>query len=279
MKLLAFIAAIPSALHWCLAVVLYYVAYPFAGRDRRVIQSNVDKVYKLPAHSEFSKLFVKQNLRTQLLIMFETIKYVFRPQELQIVGMEEARAILEPASKDSSVVIIAAHIGSWELAGHAAAVCFDRPFHVLAKPSKSKWVTPVLNSLRERLGMKVLWTDSKTLLREMMAVSQSHEHLGFVMDQRPGNKQGGYPSVFLGVEGTNIVSGPVMMAVKRNLPVCGVYMMRTGRCTYRFYVTEVLPKNHQITDDAKVAQLMADDMSKMIRLYPEQWAWNYRRWK
>ena len=158
-------------------------------------------------------------------------------------------------------------------------MAFDRPFYVLAKPSKAKWMTPVLDRIREILGMKVLWTDSKSLLREMMAVAQRHEHLGFVMDQRPASKQGGHSCEFLGVKNTQIVPGPVVMTVKKNMPVYGIYMMRTGAATYRFYCDEVLPKDHNITDETKVAQLMADNMSQMIRRYPEQWSWNYRRWK
>jgi KDO2-lipid IV(A) lauroyltransferase len=178
-----------------------------------------------------------------------------------------------------ALVIIAAHHGAWELAGHATAMCFDRPFYALAKPSKSARLTRVLNEIRERLGMQVLWTDSKTLLKDMMAVSSRHEHLGFVMDQRPGNRQGGHVCEFLGVKDTHMVTGPAMMAVRKNMPVCGIYMVRTGLCKYHFYVTEVLPLNHGLDNEQRVAQMMADDMSRMIRLYPEQWAWNYRRWK
>jgi hypothetical protein len=45
------------------------------------------------------------------------------------------------------------------------------------------------------------------------------------------------------------------------------------------YVSEILPVAHGETDERRGAQLMADDMSRMIRLYPPQWAWNCRRWK
>jgi len=116
-------------------------------------------------------------------------------------------------------------------------------------------------------------------LRDMMAIAQRHEHLGFVMDQRPENRQSGHPCVFLGVPGTNIVQGPVLMAIRKSMPVCGVYMMRVAPRKYRSYVSEIVPVAHGETDEQRVAQLMADDMSRMIRLYPEQWAWNYRRWK
>jgi KDO2-lipid IV(A) lauroyltransferase len=258
---------------------LYWLTYPFAGRDRRLIKANIELVYGLPKHSEFSRTFVRQNQKTQAAIMLETIRYVFRPESLLLNGVEEAKKKLNLAAKDSGIVIITAHHGAWELAGHAATSGFDRPFFVLAKPSKAKWLTTMLDQLREKLGMKVLWTDSKSLLRDMMAVAQRREHLGFVMDQRPASKQGGHSCEFLGVKNTQIVSGPVVMTVKKNMPVYSVYMMRTGSGRYQFYCDEVIPKDHNLTDEARVAQLMADSMTAMIRRYPEQWTWNYRRWK
>lgn len=279
MKLLELIAAIPPRCLGFVVWMLYWISYPFTARDRRVIQNNVLRVYGLPAHSEFSKTFTKQNQMTQALIMLETIKYLFRPEQLQISGLDEAREKLQAASRESGVVIITAHHGSWELAGHAATKGFDRTFYVLAKPSKAKWLTPLLDGIRERLGMKVLWTDAKTLLRDMMAAAQNKEHLGFVMDQRPGSKQGGHSCAFLAIPNTQIVPGPVVMATRKNMPVYGIYMMRVGLCQYRFYCDEVLPPAHGVTDEQAVAQMMADNMTSMIRKYPEQWSWNYRRWK
>ena len=279
MPILRLIAAIPNRCLPMMAWLLFWLVWPFAAKDRRLIAANIARVYQLPAQSSFSRTFIRQNILTQILISLETIKYIFRPKDVTIHGLDEARKTLTEASKDSGVVIITAHHGSWELAGHATATCFTKPFHVLAKPSKAQWLTPILNSVRERLGMKVLWTDSKSLLRDMMAIAQRQEHLGFVMDQRPENRKSGHPSVFLGVPGTNIVQGPAMMATRKSLPVCGIYMMRVGAREFRFYVTNVLPAGHKEADEAHVAQLMADDMSRMIRLYPEQWSWNYRRWK
>jgi len=279
LRLLQFIAAMPRPCLNIVATVIYLLLWPFSAKDRRIIKANIDFVYGLPAKANFADVFVRQNLVTQILVTLETLKYVFWRNALDIQGLEAAKRVLSRAGQGSGVVIIAAHHGAWELAGHAAAMCFDRAFYALAKPSKSKRLTRVLNEIRERLGMRVLWTDSKTLLKEMMAVSSRHEHLGFVMDQRPGNRQGGHVCEFLGVKDTHIVTGPAMLAVRKNMPVCGIYMVRTGLCKYQFYVTEVLPLNHGLDNEQRVAQMMADDMSRMIRLYPEQWAWNYRRWK
>jgi len=273
------IAFTPKCFIPVIASWLSHLAVLFARKDAKTIKENIGRVYGLPAKSEFSRDFVRQVFRTQVLLLFETLRFVYRPSEVLITGIEEAQGVLSRASDDCGVVIIAAHHGAWELAGYAAAKSLPRGFYALAKPSRTRWFTAALNEIRERLGMKVLWTDSKSLLKDMMAVAQRKDHLAFVMDQRPGKRSGGLICRFLRVEGTHIVQGPAMMAAKKNMPVVGVHAMRIGPYEYKFFATEVLAKGHGLTDENQIAQLMADDLSRMIETYPEQWAWNYRRWK
>ena len=251
----------------------------FSKRDARIITQNLQRVYGLPAISKFSGAFVRQVLTCQAFLALETIRYIFRPDEVVIEGLDSAKAMLEKASEESGVVIIAAHHGAWELAGHCAAKFLKGDFYALAKPSRSRWFTKILNEFRNRLGMRVLWTDSKALLKDMMAVANQKSHLGFVMDQRPAKKSSGYTCEFLGIAGTQIVQGPAMMAARKNMPVVGIHVVRLGLCRYHFFTTEVLKPNHGETDEQKITELMADDLSQMILRYPEQWAWNYRRWK
>ena len=279
MRFLAVIAAIPASCLGFVACLLYVSSYLFAGRERRQIQFNVAKVYGLPTHSEFSKNFVRQNILTQLLLMLETIKGIFWPSAIEISGADEAKKILNAACENSGIILISAHVGSWELLGREVSKALARPFYGLAKPSQSKWLTQILNEIREKMGAKVLWTDSPNLFQNMQNVTDSQGVLGFIMDQRPKNRKSGHPCVFLGVPDSHIARGPVFMAVQKNLPVCGIYLARTGRCQYRIYVSEILSAGHGVVDQLKVAQLMADDMSRMIKMFPEQWSWNYRRWK
>ncbi len=273
------IAALPRFVLPSLAGMIAVLAFVFEKKGSKIIKHNVQRVYNLPVGSDFATNFVRQVFQTQVVLFLETIRYVFRPHEVRIDGIEEAKKILESASEQTGVIIIAAHHGAWELAGHVAAKCLSRDFHALAKPSRSAWLTKALNKIREMLDMNVLWTDSKTLLRDMMEISNKKEHLGFVMDQRPAKRASGFPCRFLGVPDTHIVQGPAMMAAKKQMPVFGVHSVRVGFCHYQFYVTEVLGANHGMTDQGRIAQLMADDLSRMILMYPEQWAWNYRRWK
>ena len=48
----------------------------------------------------------------------------------------------------------------------------------------------------------------------------------------------------------------------------------------RYRVSNVLlNKGHGIESEQEVTQIMATEIERVIKLYPEQWVWNYKRWK
>ena len=47
---------------------------------------------------------------------------------------------------------------------------------------------------------------------------------------------------------------------------------------YRVVSNVLLNKGHGIEGE-QVTQIMASEIERVIKLYPEQWVWNYKRWK
>ena len=111
----------------------------------------------------------------------------------------------------------------------------------------------------------------------MLKLLKAGECLGFVMDQKPEGRIG--PSVnFLG-QMTEFVSGPAKLAMRQSSPVLAVFCVRTGPHQYRLLQKVVAPADHGIDDETILTQKMADAIEEAIRLYPEQWIWNYKRWR
>jgi len=84
---------------------------------------------------------------------------------------------------------------------------------------------------------------------------------------------------FLGVGNTSIVTGPATVLTKMLVPVIGVYCVRMGPSRYRLFANQVILRGTKFEDSQEISQLLAKDMETMIRRFPEQWAWNYKRWK
>lgn len=276
---LNFIKALPKAAVPGLAMIYSWVMVTFATRDAKLIASNIARVYKLPPQSVFSTTFQKQVFRTQALIALETFKQQFSKHDhITMHGREQLKADLEKiTAAGKGLVLVTAHHGSWEMVANEIARATGKTFVALAKPSKLPEFTEILLKLRSKANTKVLLTDSKNLLRDMMKTLKENGNLGFVMDQKPEGRIG--PIVdFLG-QPTEFVTGPAKLALKHGSPVVAIFCIRTGPWEYRIEYETVVGPDQNPEGEQLLTQKMATAITRSIQLYPEQWIWNYKRWR
>jgi KDO2-lipid IV(A) lauroyltransferase len=251
--------------------------FTFARKEVRQLYRNLDKVLGIPSHSSFAKTFAEQNLHLQILIALETMREVYRGNQIEIAGYSEFEHQINALKEQGrGLIIVTAHQGSWELLSQQTSKACGGDLHVLAKPARLPALTRALDKFRERGGTKVLWTDSKALLRDMLRVLRSGGALGFVMDQKPQNRIGHTVSFF--GHPTEFVTGPATMAKKTGAPVAAIFCVRTGAFRYRLTLRLVTEDPASFEEEELTAK-MVDAMEKEIRTYPEQWTWTYRRWK
>jgi lauroyl/myristoyl acyltransferase len=269
---------LPLAWFEPVAGVLAWVLRLFSPKDVRRLRENVQRIYKLPPGSHFSAMFEKQVFHHHIVCALETLRMVTDPEVGQVEGFHELEGILkqvEDAQKGH--LLLTAHLGSWELCAYFGQKAASRPLVVLAKPPKRPFLLRPLARFREQLGAKVLWTDQKTLLREMLGTLKRGEGLGFVMDQKPDSRRG--PLVtFLG-QPTIFVGGPASMAVRTQCAAVSIFCVREGPFRYRILSSLALKPDHGETDEHALTQVFAQSIETAIRAYPEQWTWNYRRWQ
>ena len=279
LKILLFLVAIlPKSFLSFFADLLGRLACKLAKKDTRIIQQNIKRVMDLAPHSEFSKLFVRQVFRHQAVSLMETIREIAVPGSIEVSGLCEYQRLVEDAKKEHlGVVIVTAHLGSWELVARYGAQVAKDSFYALAKPSKYSAVSRFLDDLRPRMGTKVLWTNKASLLKDMMSALKTNKLLGFVMDQKPDERVG-HDVDFLGLK-TCFVSGPARLALKKKSPIIGVFCVREGPWHYRIICEKIESDIDKQNQEVFLTQRMADVISRNIKLYPEQWVWNYRRWQ
>ncbi len=256
-----------------------FLAPRLLSRDQKLIASNVQRVYALPPHSSFSKTFQEQVFRSQWCVLMETLRANLSKQDpVKVEGLDELAVTTQDLmSSGKGLIIVTAHLGNWEFVARYTARASGRRFHALAKPSKLPELTKILDELRQRMNTAVLWTDSKNLLKDMLKLLKAGECLGFVMDQKPEGRVG--PLVQFFQQPTEFVSGPAKLSIRQGSPVLAVFCMRTGVLQYRIIQKLIVPADHGQTDEIELTQKMANSIESVIRLYPEQWLWNYKRWR
>lgn len=249
----------------------------FAKKERRLIQRNLHRAMGLAPHSAFSKIFATQVLRHQIFSTVETLKEIVSPGSIKVVGFDQYKGLVDKARRHNrGVIVFTGHIGSWELVARYGAMATGQTFNALAKPSKYRFFTQFLEDLRPKMQTKILWSHKPSLMKDMLKALKANEILGFVMDQRPEN-QAGHEVDFLGLK-TVFVSGPARVAFKYRSPAIGVFCVREGPWRYKI-IAECLPEDWaQERGEVALTGLMAETIGRTIKLYPEQWLWNYRRW-
>lgn len=273
-----FIRVLPVGLFGPLAAVLAELIYRFSNRENRILKQNIANVLLLPADSHFSNMFRRQVYRHQIISTLETIRTAYQPSLLTMRGEANFRSVVsKTAQGQHGVIVVTGHIGSWEICARYCVKALPSTFHVLAKPSKNAAFTLFLDRMRILAGADVFWTDKRSLIKDILTALKAKEAVGFVMDQKPGNRKG--PVVNFYNRPTEFVAGPATMAVRVGAPVVAVYCMRTAPFTYQLNAELVADSDHGCTDEVELTQRMAASIEAKIKDYPEQWTWNYKRWQ
>lgn len=276
--LVACVRVLPVSWFGFVARLLSWLLWPLGGRLRRRLQRNVERIQEIPSGSAAAHRFQRQVVKHQCVCALETIRAIYEPELLRVEGFEELQRLAARAEAEADgPLYITGHTGSWELMAYFAHRAGKRPLHVLAKSARLPSLTRTLGALRARMGARVLWADNALVLRDMLRTLRNGGTLGLVMDQRP--KKGAGPRVEFWGFPTEFVKGPAAIAIRTRCAVIAVFCMREGPFRYRLLSYEVAPPNHEETDEVALTQRMAHTIERVIRIYPEQWTWMYRRWR
>ncbi|MBI2602606.1 MAG: lysophospholipid acyltransferase family protein [Deltaproteobacteria bacterium] len=258
--------------------LLTYLRLLLWRKERTILFLNIEKIWGLPPHSSFAKSFAYQTLRSQAQIFAETIKAVYAADILKVSGMDDFTRNLQTLENSPvGSITITAHVGNWEWVGRFSAEHSHGQFYALAKKSRRPSVDRWIERLRSKMGVSILDAEAKSTLRRMIMILKNRDNLGFVMDQKPKGRQGPIVSFFK--QATPFVSGPAMMAAKLEAPVLAVFCLREGPMQYRLLSEILLPPGHSEKDIPTITQRFATKIEGIIRMYPEQWCWNYKRWR
>ncbi len=277
--LVRLLALLPDPIVETLATTVAWLSGNLPSRRLRLIRMNVDKILGLPPHTSFAKAFYRQVFGSQVRCLVETCREVIAPGTIVLEGEDEWRRLVQGIEKNGrGIIFAAAHIGSWEITGALIARSCSKQVHALAKLPKVRGGATALEWLRQRLGLTVLWSHKKSLVRDMISSLRKGEHLAMVIDQKPEGRAGdtvqfiGKPVAFVG--------GPAAMSLRCNAPIISVATVRTG--PRRFRVIGSLVFDPSVLDgsmsETQVSQMCAAEIERWIRLYPEQWTWEYKRW-
>ncbi|MDD5680502.1 MAG: lysophospholipid acyltransferase family protein [Candidatus Omnitrophica bacterium] len=196
----------------------------------------------------------------------------------RFIKEEDYRFLKKIHSRGKGVIALQGHLGNWEMSA-ACAVAYGLDVSVIAKRIYYPPYNRFLVSLRENKGVRVIYRDEQGVLKKTLAVLKSGNLLGILADQDVASVK----SVFVNFFGqpTYTPVGPVVLAMLSGAPIVLSYAIRENG-KLRFITEEpiyVRKSDNRDADILKYTQQWSDALERVIRKYPDQWAWIHKRWK
>lgn len=193
------------------------------------------------------------------------------PEKLASRVHVDGMPYVEAALKEKrGIIIMGGHFASLELAGYLAAKLV--PMHATYRPLKNKLVDHLVLEQRKSHFHGVI---HRSDIRGMVAALKKGEAIWYAPDQDYGAKHSVF-APFFGIP-TATVTGLSRLAKMSNAIVIPGFQFREGS-QYRFIglpPLENFPSGDYLQDAIQMNQIL----ERMIRMHPEQYLWQHRRFK
>ncbi|MBS1947460.1 MAG: lipid A biosynthesis acyltransferase [Bacteroidetes bacterium] len=185
----------------------------------------------------------------------------------------------EMASQKKGGILLSAHIGNWEIAGHLLKR-LNTKINIVMFDEEHKKIKQYLDSVKGKKTMKVITIkENLSHIYEINDALKNNELVCMHADRfLPANKT--FTEIFLGSVARFPV-GPFLLAAQFKVPVSLTFAMKESGNHYHFSATK--PKEYDLSSKEKfMRELLKDftgEMEKKLKQHPEQWYNYYDFWK
>lgn len=185
----------------------------------------------------------------------------------------------EIASNGKGGLLLSAHIGNWEIAGHLLKRLQTRVNIVMFDGEHQRLKEYLKGVTGERSANIIVIKDDLSHIYSIMDALARNELVCMHADRFVDDNKI-MEAVFLG-EKAKFPAGPFVLATRLKVPVSFVFSMKEKKYHYHFFATAA--KEYSGADKAMQQQDVLSDfvkgMEKKVKDYPEQWYNYYAFWK
>nr|MDJ0722503.1 lysophospholipid acyltransferase family protein [Desulfobacterales bacterium] len=254
---------------------ILYIALPYL---RRITYRNLRLVYpRWP--SEQVHGFARRVFRHFGMTLIEAAHMACLPPEkcLERIDIKGDHHITAATAKGQSLIIISAHLGSWETALQVYPLVFKHPLLCVAKVLGLGRVDRLVIRSRTRFGN--LMIPKKRAFDKMLKCLRHGGSVGLMMDL---NRQKQAVDVrFMGHRASASL-GAAMLAMRSNSPVFLATCIRAPNGRLKMQITPAIEMRR--TSDLRAdlqenTQRITATIEEAVCRHPEQWFWMQKRWE
>ena len=272
---LHFCALLPLSWARALGRGLVHLYWPMGGRSVKVTRRNIELVYTDLSEAEQSQLARRSLCATGELVS-ELGHVWIRPWDYTrglIQSAEGSELISAAQAEGRGVIVLAPHIGNWEVVGlHLGTLGSTVSLY---EPPKLASLGPMIEKARQRSGATLVPTDSRGLVKLLKSVKGGHIS-GILPDQAPPDVNSGENASFMGNQCFTPTLASNMIRRTGALAVFGVAKRVSGGFSLHYFAVE---DGIYETDTAVSLAAMNRGVEACVRLCPEQYQWEYKRFR
>jgi Kdo2-lipid IVA lauroyltransferase/acyltransferase len=197
------------------------------------------------------------------------------PRTLALIGRVEGLALLQAAkAAGKGVLVVAPHLGNWEIFGLYLNACGCGQSSQLYQPPDSPALDRLIRKARSRAGARMVSTDVKGVAALLKALRDG-EVVGILPDQVPP-ASGGEFAPFFGVPALTMTLLNRLQQRTGAAVLLG-YARREGR---GFTIVLRTPEPQIESDDLAIAlPALNRGIERLVEEVPAQYQWEYKRFK
>lgn len=259
-----------------LARVLAWLAWSSNSSLRWVTERNIKHCFATWSSQE-QRQFAKKSLLETAKVAVEMPKVLLQKSDKslgQIVAVN-GKAYLDDAQQaGKGVVVLAPHLGNWEYLGLWLGANYDCVS--LFKPSKNAVLNAIVEHGRSQSGARLMPTNKKGVLAVLKHIRKGGV-TGILPDQVPDDANSRVYADFYGHKApTMTLVGSLLQ--KPNMAAVVAFARRAGKGQFVIEIQPVSPDIYNTTPEL-AATAVNQAVESVIALAPEQYQWEYKRFK
>jgi KDO2-lipid IV(A) lauroyltransferase len=272
------IRVLPLRIHKSIANAAGLALHKFVPRNRKLVVKHLEMAYGDELSPvEIQDIALRCN-RHMAMNIFEFIRFpsMSSKEILRRVTFEGEENIKEALALNKGVIALSGHYGNWELLG-AALVARGYSLTVVRRDQNDGLINDVIQKQREKKGIKTVPRD-KPIFKQIISLLNGNEIVALIADQ---NAAEGIFVDFFGRPASTF-KGPALFASITGAPIVPIFIIREDYMKHRVVfrpAIEVQTTGDRDRDALAVTQACAKEIELVIRLHPEQWMWQHKRWK
>lgn len=269
------VSLLPLPVLYLFSDLFYALAYHVFKYRREIVFNNLAHAFPEKSESE-RKQIARQFYKNFTDSLIESIKLISSGKKFIAARSKgEFETLNNLSDKGYSINAMAGHQFNWEFANLLYAQHLKATFVGIYMPITNKALDKLFYNLRERYGTVLI--SAQDFKNKMHAVFRQQFVLGLAADQNPGDPSNAYWMEFMG-RPAPFVTGPAKGAVKNNVAVVFVAMVKTKRGHYRFEPS-LLTEHAADHTEEELTLLYKNKLEETIRKDPSNYLWSHRRWK